>query len=123
MDDDDQDALIEALHPLVERYGRERIEQALKQIAPRKQGRPKGPTKYLEGDKVMMLAASDEYLRMRVRFHRDPAGRHPKPSTYRALKFVAEEAWADPEHPERRGYAAPTPKAIVARLRTRFEGK
>ena len=121
MGDNDQDALIGALRPFVERYGREPIEQALTQIAPRKQGRPKGTTKYLEGDKVLMLAAYDEYLRMHVRFHRDPAGRHPKPTTYRALKFVAEEDWADPEHPERRGYAAPTPKAIVARLRTRFK--
>ena len=123
MGDDDQDGLIEALHPLVAGYGRERIEQALKEIAPRKRGRPKGTTKYLEGDKVLMLAAYDEYLRMIARFHRDLAGRHPKPSTYRALKFVAEEAWADPEHPERRGYPAPTPEAIVARLRTRLKGK
>ena len=79
MGDDDQDGLIEALHPLVGGYGRERIEQALKEIAPRKQGRPKGTTKYLEGDKVLMLAAYDEFLRMYARFHRDLAERHPKP--------------------------------------------
>ena len=115
MGDDDQDALIEALRPLVERYGRERIEQALKQIAPRKQGRPKGTTEYLEGDKVLMLAAYDEYLRMLVRFHRDPARRHPKPTTYGALKRVAERAY------KRCRGGASTADALVRRLRTRFK--
>ena len=115
MGDDDQDALIEVLRPLVERYGRERIEQALKQIAPRKQGRPKGTTEYLEGDKVLMLAAYDEFLGMYARFHRDQAGRHPKPTTRGALMRVVKRAW-----PECRG-GADTPEAVAKRLNTRFE--
>ena len=117
MGDDDQDGLIEALHPLVGGYGRERIEQALKEIAPRKQGRPKGTTKYLEGDKVLMLAAYDEFLRMYARFHRDLAGRHPRPTTHGALMRVAKRAF------ERREYdgSVNTPEALARRLDTRFK--
>ena len=44
-----------------------------------------------------MLAAYDEFLRMYARFHRDLAGRHPKPSTYGALKRVAKRAFERPE--------------------------
>jgi hypothetical protein len=118
MGHDEQTALIEALHPLVERYGRKRIEQALKQIAPRKRGRPKG-AKYLKGDAALIMEAYDEYVNMLIRFDRDPAGRHPKPSTHRALKLVAEKAWTDSK---RRGGAG-TSKALIKRLLTRFKGK
>ena len=125
----DQDALIEALRPLIEQYGieallrtlveqhgRERIEQALRQIVPPARGRPKGTAPYLNSDKALMLEAYDEYLRMYARFHRDQAGRHPKPTTRGALMRVAKTAF------ERREYegSVNTPEALASRLDTRF---
>ena len=116
MGDDNQDALIEVLRPLVERHGRERIEQALRQICPPARGRPKGTAPYLNSDKALMLAAYDEFLRMYARFHRDLAGRHPRPTTPGALMRVAKRAF------ERREYdgSVNTPEALARRLDTRF---
>jgi hypothetical protein len=117
MGDDDQDALIEALRPFVEQYGRDRIEQTLRQISPPASGRPKGTAPYLNSDKALMLAAYDEFLRMYARFHRDLAGRHPRPTTHGALMRVAKRAF------ERREYDGNvnTPEALARRLDTRFK--
>jgi hypothetical protein len=82
---------------------------------PGKPGRPKGTVKY--NDEALMLAAYDEFLRMYARFHRDQAGRHPKPTTYAALKCVAKRAF---ERREYRG-SVNTPEALARRLDTRFK--
>ena len=126
----DQNALVEALRPLIEQHGieaflhavveqlgRERIEQALRQISPPARGRPKGTAPYLNSDEALMLAAYDEFLRMYTRFHRDLAGRHPRPTTHGALMRVAKRAF------ERREYdgSLNTPEALARRLDTRFK--
>src|SRR5271157_3041245 len=109
-----EDALKAALDSLFEQYDKEEIERALADRK-RRRGRPKGSAKYRDGDAELMLEAYDEYLRMIARYHRDPAGRHPKPSTYAALKRVAKRTW-----PECRGGAS-TPEAVARRLNTRFK--
>ena len=116
----DKRALLAALQALVERHGRAQVEQAWRQGSPpKRRGRPPG-AKYFDTDKELMLMAYSEYVDMVARFHRDPAGRHPKPTTYAALKAVAERAWA--ERPEWRGEAS-NPEALVKRLETRFLGR
>lgn len=107
MADDDQDALMEVLRPFVERYGRERIEQALKQIAPRKRG-PKGP-QYSDAE----LMQEAYHLYETGRFYGDPDSTYKgKRTTHGALRRTVEKFC--PEH--RR-------EAVLRRLWTRFRGK
>ena len=119
MGDDERDAFKEALDGVVARFGGDRVAlaRALSRARPPgKRGRPKGTTKYLDSDAGLMLAAYDEFLGMYARFHRDQAGRHPKPTTRGALMRVAKRAF------ERREYdgSVNTPEALASRLDTRF---
>ena len=119
MGNDDQDALIEVLRPLVERHGRERIEQALRQIAPRKRG-PKGP-QYSDAE----LMQEAYHLYETGRFYGDPDSTYKgKRTTHRALRRKGKRTTNGalrrtvekfcPEH--RR-------EAVLRRLWTRFRKK
>ncbi len=96
--------LVEALHPLLERYGRERIEQAIKQIAPRKRG-PKGP-KYSDSE----LMQEAHYLYEMGHFCGDPDSIYKgKRTTHGALRRTVEKFCPVHRH-----------NAVLRRLWTRF---
>ena len=106
---DDLNALTEVLRPLVERHGKDRIKQALKQInPPRKPGRPKG-AKYSDPDFKLMLEARHLYLY--GRFCGDSVNvREPVRTPHAAIQRAVERFW-----PESRGTAS-TQKHVVRRL-------
>jgi hypothetical protein len=106
MGGDDLDALIEVLRPLVERHGRERIEQALRQISPRARGRPR-----YSDDRLMLEAL---YLWQTGRFYNDPNSAYePVKSTNAALWRTVEKFWS-----VRLGASK---EAVHRRLWTRFQ--
>jgi len=106
MGDDDQDGLIEELRPLLERYGRDRIEQALRRISPRTRGRPK------YSDDQLMLEAF--YLWQMGRFHDEPdSACAPVKSTHAALRRTVEKLWSK--------QLGNSKEAVVRRLWTRFQ--
>lgn len=110
-----QDALKKTIRALRKQYcGNYPVEQALKQLdPPRKRGRRKGTTKYLENDAELMLEAY--YLYQTGHFFGDPKGANePVRSTNEALMRTVERHWL-----KCRGGAATT-KNVARRSYTRF---
>ena len=115
MGDGNQDALKKAIRALLKQEGGYYpVEQALKQLAPpRKRGRRKGTTKYLEIDAEVMLEAY--YLYRTGRFYGDQTGANkPLRSTHEALMRTVERHW-----PKCRGGAGTT-KNVLNRIYKRF---
>ena len=109
-----RDARKKAIRALRKQYcGNSPVEQALKLDPPRKRGRPKGTTKYLESDAELVLEAY--YLYHTGHFFGDPKGANePMRSTNEALVRTVGREW-----PKGRGGAGTT-KNVVKRIRTRF---
>jgi len=110
----DRDALKKAMRALANQHrGKDPVEQALKQLdPPRKRGRRKGTTKYLEIDAEVMLEAY--YLYRTGHFYGDPTGAYERMRTHKALVRTVERHW-----PKCRSGASTT-EAVVKRIYTRF---
>jgi hypothetical protein len=105
-----RDALKKAIRALRRQYcGNSPVEQALKQLDPRrKRGRPKGTTQYLEINAALLLEAYDLYR------YGDPKGAYKPVRTHKALVRTVERHW-----PECRG-GADTIKNAVRRIYKQF---
>ncbi|MGA7327853.1 MAG: hypothetical protein WBX25_26060 [Rhodomicrobium sp.] len=117
MRDDDQDALMEALRPFVERHGPDWVKQAVERALPSKRGRKPGSSPYLDTDSELILEAF--YLYQTGRFYGDlDSICKPVKTGYEALLLTAKRFWS--ERPEWCGNAS-TPENLVSRLLTRFK--
>jgi hypothetical protein len=119
MGEDDQEALLKALRPLVERYGKAQIKLALAQIKPAKEarGRPKGATqgpKYLDPDRELIEEAY--HLFRYGRFSGDPDSvLDSVRTTHDAIQRTVEKFWPGCR------MGASTKEAVVRRLYLRFK--